>query len=216
VSALPGARLAQPAVRTRNVWLARLHRWHRIAGAVSLIGMLLFAATGFTLNHATQIEAKPVVISREGRLPAELLPSIAKRSGETRHGAVPAPVAAWARDAMRTSVAGIDADWSDDEVMVSLPRPGGDAWLRIDRSSGDAQFEDTDRGWIAYLNDLHKGRHAGAGWSLFIDVFAIACVAFSGTGLVILKFQAGSRPSTWPLIGLGVVIPVVVILLFIH
>ena len=38
-----------------------LLRWHWISSAVCLIGMLLFAVTGLTLNHAAKIEAKPEV-----------------------------------------------------------------------------------------------------------------------------------------------------------
>ena len=47
----------------RGYWLRTLHQWHRISAAVCLIGMLLFAVTGITLNHAAQIEAM-----RSGRL----------------------------------------------------------------------------------------------------------------------------------------------------
>ena len=46
----------------RGYWLRTLHQWHWISAAVCLIGMLLFAVTGITLNHAAQIEAKPVVV----------------------------------------------------------------------------------------------------------------------------------------------------------
>ena len=53
-------------------------------------------------------------------------------------------------------------------------------------------------------------------WSWFIDVFAAACLVFSITGLLILKFHAVSRPSTWPLVGLGLVIPALLALLLIH
>ena len=77
------------------------------------------------------------------------------------------------------------AEWSSDEIYVAMPRPGGDAWLRIDRASGDAEFEDTRRGWVSYLNDLHKGRNAGTAWSWFIDAFAVACLIFTLTGLAI-------------------------------
>ena len=97
-----------------------------------------------------------------------------------------------------------------------MPRPGGDAWLRIDRESGAVEFEHTDRGWVSYLNDLYKGRHTGVAWSWFIDVFAAACLLFSITGLFILKLHAANRPTTWPLVALGLVIPVLLALLFIH
>lgn len=77
-------------------------------------------------------------------------------------------------------------------------------------------FEDTDRGWIAYFNDLHKGRHTGVAWSWFIDVFAGVCVLFSLTGLLLLQRQVSSRPATWPLTGLGLLVPVLLMLLLIH
>jgi hypothetical protein len=53
-------------------------------------------------------------------------------------------------------------------------------------------------------------------WSLFIDLFAIACIVFSVTGVLLLKLHAANRPATWPVVGLGLLIPVLLILLFIH
>ena len=77
-------------------------------------------------------------------------------------------------------------------------------------------YESTDRGWVSYLNDLHKGRNTGAAWSWFIDIFAGVCVLFSLTGLLLLQRHATGRPSTWPLVGLGLIVPVLLALLFIH
>ena len=90
------------------------------------------------------------------------------------------------------------------------------AWLRVSLADGEAEYERTDRGWISYLNDLQKGRNTGAAWSWFIDIFAAATVVFSITGLFILKMHAGNRPFTWPMVGMGLVIPVLLALLFIH
>ncbi len=205
-----------PAAR-RAGWLKQLHQWHWISSAICLIGMILFAATGITLNHAASIEAKPAIVSRTAQLPAELAASLKPAAGESdRKAAVPAPVRAWLAKTLDRAVDGRDAEWSRDEIYLALPRPGGDAWIRIARDSGEMEYEDTDRGWISYLNDLHKGRNAGAAWSWFIDVFAAACLVFSITGLLILKFHAVSRPSTWPLVGMGLVIPALLALLLIH
>jgi hypothetical protein len=81
---------------------------------------------------------------------------------------------------------------------------------------GNAEYEKTDRGWISWLNDMHKGRNAGAIWGWFIDVFALACLVFCITGFLILKYHAANRPSTWPVIGFGIVLPIVLALLFVH
>jgi len=169
------------------------------------------------LNHATQIEAHPVVTDRKATLPHALLAAHAPRAGEPRRDApMPADLADWVADALKVDVHGRSAEWSPEEIYVALPRPGGDAWVRIDRASGEAELEDTDRGWISYFNDLHKGRNAGAAWSWFIDAFAVACLVFTITGLVILKMHAGNRPGTWPLVGLGVVLPLLLAILFVH
>ena len=210
----PGTAAGQPA---RAWWLKTLYRWHWISSAIALVGMLLFAATGLTLNHAARIEAHPRVVDRKATLPGPLLGAQAPAQGEKKHDApLPPPLADWVADALQVDVHGRAAEWSSDEIYVSMPRPGGEAWVRIDRESGEAEFEDTDRGWISYFNDLHKGRNAGTAWSWFIDAFAVACLVFTLTGLVILKMHAGNRPGTWPLVGLGVVVPLLLALLFIH
>jgi len=191
-----------------------MRQWHWISAAVCLVGMILFAVTGITLNHAGQIEAKPQVSTRDATVPPPLLRELKAQQGAAKR-AVPPALQTWIADTLGIPVGDREAEWSQ-EIYVSLPRPGGDAWLSIDLASGEAHYERTDRGWIAYLNDLHKGRNTGAAWSLFLDVFALACVIFCATGLVLLQLMARQRPMTWPMVGLGLVIPVLLALLFIH
>ena len=206
----------------RAYWLKKLHEWHWISSAICLIGMLLYAVTGFTLNHAGQIEAKPKVETREAQLPADLLEKLQQAHKQSAQAAskdvvnLPADIEAWLAQQIKVSAKGFAVEWSEEEAYVPLPRPGGDAWLRVDMNDGAVEYETTDRGWISYLNDLHKGRHAGAAWSLFIDLFAIGCLVFCITGLLILKMHAQRRPMTWPMVGLGFVLPVLLVLLLVH
>lgn len=207
----------QPDNRRRSYWLKTLHEWHWVSSALCLLGMLLFAVTGFTLNHAGQIEAKPQVTSQSAVVPDTLRLALVAQA-ETAKDRAPLPPALqdWVRAQWSVDVSGREAEWSPDEIYVSLPRPGGDAWVRVALADGEAEYERTDRGWISYLNDLHKGRNTGVAWSWFIDIFAAACLVFTITGLFILKMHAGNRPFTWPMVGMGLVIPVVLALLFIH
>jgi hypothetical protein len=198
----------------RAFWLKHLHRWHWISSAISLVVLLLFSVTGFTLNHAGAIESSPHVLKREATLPDDLRSQLVDPGRKT--APLPAPVADFVEGHVGVRMAGRAADWSSDEVYVALPRPGGDAWVSIDRVTGDIQYELTERGWLAYANDLHKGRNTGPVWSWFIDVFALACVVFALTGLLLLKMHAGQRGMTWPMVALGFVLPVVIALLFIH
>ena len=198
----------------RAFWLKQLHMWHWMSSAISLIGLLLFAITGFTLNHAADIEGAPRVAERSAQLPAPLLEALAAADPAAGKRTLPAPVAAWVEANCPVRAGG--AEWSADEVYMAAPRPGGDAWVAIDRATGAATAEITDRGWISYLNDLHKGRNSGGAWSLFIDIFAFACLVFALTGLVLLQLHSAKRKSTWPLVGAGVAIPATIAILFIH
>ena len=209
------ARRPSKAGARRLFWMQQMRRWHWISSAICLASLLLFAVTGFTLNHAAQIEAKPKVETHKAVLPPPLLTQIAAPT-LTGKAPLPAPVAVWLQDRVGARAAGRPVEWSEDEASISLPRPGGDAWVTLDRHSGAVEYEKTTRGVIALLNDLHKGRNAGPAWSLFIDVFAFACLVFTATGLVLLALHAKLRVSTWPLVAAGVALPLILAVLFLH
>ena len=195
------------------VWLGTLRQWHWISSALCLAGMLLFAVTGITLNHANQISAKPLIVTLDTALPKPLLVELQLAATQQQ---LPSSVHNWLEQQLKQSINPTHAEWSSNELYLALPRPGGDGWFSIDLDSGELLYESTDRGWIAYFNDLHKGRNSGAAWSWFIDIFAGICVLFSFTGLWLLTRQTKMRPSTWPVTLAGVVIPLLIMLLFIH
>jgi hypothetical protein len=174
--------------------------------------MLLFAVTGMTLNHAGQIEGTPSTRTHTTVLPPELLATMSD-AGE---GPLPAAAREWLSRALDLDMPARDAEWSDDEIYLALPRPGGDGWLAIDRESGAVEAETTDRGWLSYFNDLHKGRNAGAAWGWFLDVFALACIVFCVTGFFLLQMHARQRSLTWPMVGAGLLVPLLLMLLLVH
>ena len=200
---------------SKSFWLKQLHTWHWMSSAISLIGLLLFAITGFTLNHAADIEGAPVITQKAAQLPPPLLKQLTAAAPADAKAPLPAPVVKWVEVNFPVR-AGAEAEWSAEEVYLAAPRPGGDAWVAIDLATGEANAEITSRGWISYLNDLHKGRNSGGEWSLFIDIFAGACLIFAITGLFLLQLHSAKRKSTWPLVGAGLVIPAVIAVIFIH
>jgi uncharacterized protein len=190
------------------------HLWHWISAAVCFAALALFTITGITLNHANSIGAQPIVTSGIAKLPQNLLAELLKQSDAAEPN--PTNFIGWAEDAFDLSLRGATAEWSDEELYLSAPGPGRDAWVSIDRASGAAKYETTDRGWVAYFNDLHKGRNTGIAWTIFIDVVAVAVLFFSLTGLVLLWIQAGRRTSTWPLVGGGIATVVALMIFFAH
>ncbi|EKU75563.1 MULTISPECIES: PepSY-associated TM helix domain-containing protein [Sphingobium] len=208
---------AQPKKKksAKAFWLKQLHTWHWVSSAISLIGLLLFAFTGITLNHAADVEGSPQTVEKSATLPAPLLKLVAADDAPDAKKPLPAPIAQWVEKEIGQSGAG-EAEWSADEVYLALPRPGGDGWVSIDRHDGKVTSEATSRGWVSYLNDLHKGRNAGTVWKWFIDIFAVACFLFALTGLLLLQLHAAKRPSTWPLVAIGLALPALLAILFIH
>jgi hypothetical protein len=189
------------------------HWLHWTSAAICLAALLLFSITGITLNHASAISGEPVITKRETQLPQPLMGLIGGTDAPVR---VPGPLVDWLDSEFGVDAASASVEWSDEELYVSAPGPGRDAWVSVDRATGTAKFEGTDRGWLAYFNDLHKGRNTGIVWWIFIDVVAAACLFFSITGLILLQIQARQRRSTWPLVGGGVLIMVLVMVLFAH
>lgn len=196
-----------------TVWLGTVRQWHWISSAVCLVGLMLFAITGITLNNAALIEAKPAVSSLTTTLPETLQSELLE---QLPNEGVPLKLAHWLDRELEVDVQGKEVEWNDTELYIALPRPGGDAWLSLELQSGEVEYEVTTRGLVAYFNDLHKGRHTGKAWSWFIDIFAGLCAVFSLSGLWLLARHANARPSTWPLVALGLVVPLVLAVLFIH
>jgi hypothetical protein len=205
---------AKKRAQARAGLLRQTLRWHWISAAICLIGMLLFAATGFTLNHAADIKATPKVVERTVALPAKVAADLKAANAE---GPLPASARAWLKQELKVKApATAEVEWTDAEAYLSFRSPGADAWVSLDGASGEATYERTERGAIAYLNDLHKGRDLGVAWRWFIDLFALGCVVFCITGLILLQLHSHARKSTWPLVALGLVIPLIVVLFFIH
>jgi uncharacterized protein len=218
-AALAAEKVAEKAFRAKKrrlFWMTQARVWHWISGAATLVGMILFAFTGITLNHAGDIEGKPKVEQVEAVMPADLLSQLVAPTGDEKTSTLPKPVADWLTQETGAKVSRRTGEWSDSEVYVGMPKPGGDAWLSIDRETGDVIYENTERGAISWLNDLHKGRNTGTVWFWFLDVFAVAAILFCISGLVLLWLHAPRRPITWFVVGAGLLLPAVIAIVFVH
>ncbi|MGC3982506.1 MAG: PepSY-associated TM helix domain-containing protein [Steroidobacteraceae bacterium] len=204
----------------RAYWLKTLHQWHWISSAIALVGMLLFSFTGITLNHVAQLDKPPVIVNQTAQLPAELQAHLLSLGEQYEQDEIlpplPKTLQDWTNKTLSVDISNSLPEWSARELYLSMQRPGGDAWLSISLRNGAVKYQDSNRGWIAYLNDLHKGRYTGDVWVWFIDIIAVACLLFSITGLLILKMHANNRPSTWPLVALGLLVPFLIAVVFIH
>lgn len=195
--------------------LGTVRQWHWISSAACLVGMLLFSITGITLNHSADISSRPVVVSIEYTLEGAQLNDVQSLQGETI--VLPASIRQWLLQQHGLFISpDKTGSLEDGEYSQTHASPGKDAWLAIDIETGELSYESVDRGWVAYFNDLHKGRYTGVEWRWFIDAFSVMCIIFCLSGLWLLIRQTRTRPSTWPWVGLGALIPAILIIIFVH
>jgi uncharacterized protein len=162
---------------------ARLARWlHTYLSMLSFAILLFFAVTGLTLNHAERFEGQGSTSRYHGTLDA----SWVKTSD-------PKAVAQDKIVAYLRATNGVKGDVSDFQVEetqceVVFKGPGYEADASIDRDTGKYDVRVTRAGFIAVLDDLHKGRDTGHKWSTVIDFSAILMTLVSLTGLTLIFF----------------------------
>lgn len=198
-----------------KIALGSARHWHWISAGVCSVGMLFFSWTGITLNHAGDIPASSDITTIETQLPEAILKPW--QLSKMHRNVLPHNVKQYLSSEHELVIPDhLIGEFSDGEFYLSMPNPGVDAWLSIDIETGELIYEKTDRGWISFFNDLHKGRYTNLAWKWFIDVFAVISIVFCLTGLWLLYKQASFRLSTWPFVTLGIVIPLIIILTSLH
>lgn len=165
--------------------VAKTARWlHIYLSMVSFAIILFFAVTGLTLNHPDWFSGAVKNRLARGTLDKSLLAAPSQRA---------LAQALTSREHLHGTVDDFRAD--DSEITLSFKAPGYSADATIDRQRGTYSVIEVRDGFVAVINDLHKGRDAGKAWSLLIDVSAILLTCVSLTGLVILWFIYRRRLS---------------------
>jgi hypothetical protein len=182
---LPAATPPKSALKKQT---ASFSRWvHLYLSMLSFVVVLFFAITGLTLNHADWFDGQPVETKRPGTLPAAWVnaPDTARIKK--------LEVVELLRSKYGVKGAVSEFLVEDDQCAVSFKGPGYSADALINRPDGKFELTEQRLGLVAVLNDLHKGRDSGPGWSLVIDVSAVFLTVVSLSGLVMLFFLKNKR-----------------------
>lgn len=169
---------------------AIISRWlHIYLSMASFAVVLFFAVTGLTLNHAEYFSHGEVVKNLNGSLSA-------KEMGPKDHPDTLAIVEHIRNtDHVHGAVNTEDLRVDDDQITFSFRGPGYSADTTVDRATGKYQVVETKAGFVAVINDLHKGRDSGKVWSWVIDASAILLTLVSLTGLALIFFIYKRRTS---------------------
>ncbi len=166
---------------------ASFMRWlHIYLSMVSFAALMFFAVTGITLNHPTWLGAdRQATREAHGELNKEWL------EGEPNK----LEIAETLRSEQKLRGRVVQFEVSDLDCMVVFKSPGYAADVMIDRAAGKYQLHETASSWISIMNDLHKGRDSGYGWSVIIDVSAILMIVVSISGFALLFYLKLRRSS---------------------
>ncbi len=189
----------------RRKSLAWWVRWaHVYVSMIGFLALLGFAVTGLTLNHASYFEGPPGdPVEVEGTLDRAWLP-------EADDGVDKLAIAESLRaeHGLRGAVTEFLVD--PEELLIVFKGPGYSADVFVDREAASYTLIEQARGWMAILDDLHKGRDSGEAWSWVVDVSAVLMTLTSLTGIWLLLYLKKRRgPSLWA--GLAGAVTLVVI-----
>jgi hypothetical protein len=184
---ITSAKPVQPNAHVRRVVSNAARFLHLYLSMVSFAVVLFFSVTGLTLNHqdwfsgqqqtsvfegfaAQRMLGKPSNVGNDAMASIDKLGLVEMLRARGIHGAVS------------------DFRIDDTQIDISFKGPGYTADAFIDRDSGKYTLTETRNGFIAIINDLHKGRDSGKAWSLLIDISAVLLVLVSVTGIVLIWF----------------------------
>ena len=163
---------------------ASFSRWlHTYVSLISFGILFFFAVTGLTLNHAEWFFSDRVsAVQHRGQLEKKWV-----APGEASTVAKLEVVEHLRRVHGAKGLVG-EFQIEDGQCTVAFKGPGYTADATIDRATGAYEFSETRMGFIAIINDLHKGRDTGPGWSLVVDLSAVLMILVSLSGLVLIYF----------------------------
>jgi hypothetical protein len=169
--------------RTRRT--AALVRWlHLYVSVASFAVVLFFAVTGLTLNHAEWFTGETPAATRSAGRVNDAWLALGRDDGVAKLEVA---------EALRRQHApkGFVSEFRIEETqcIVAFKGPGYLGEATLNRKDGSYEFIETRLGLIAVLNDLHKARDSGAGWSLVVDISAVALALVSLSGLAMIAFM---------------------------
>jgi hypothetical protein len=183
--------------RSSRRWIQRQlavwSRWlHIYLSLMSFGAILFFSITGLTLNHPDWFFSESTK-TVEGTVPREWLhlqqpPPENRDESDYGHEVDRLAVVEFLRGEHGLSGRMTEFLSFQDECEVTFQGPGYAATARIRRDDGTYSISVISNDLVSMLNDLHKGRHTGAEWSVVIDISAVISALVAITGLILVFF----------------------------
>jgi uncharacterized protein len=183
---------AKPKRRSGGSFKGELYRqsraWHGWLSAFAFLALMFFAVTGLLLNHPEWFTPK------SDDKPAEWTITLSKPDlARAQAAADPARALAEAVGRERKLRGAYQSgEIIDGEAMIRLEGVTGSSDLIVDLTTGAAEATVSRADLVTTMNELHRGKNAGAAWKAVIDISAIVILALSLIGYVLffsLRFR---------------------------
>lgn len=176
--------------------MSRFLRWlHIYVSMAVFVVFVFFALTGITLNHPEwQFDAGKQSDSLQLELPRQLS-TLQFAEDQLQQAAQAQQIADWLRTEHQVQGAVFAFDYDPDTRLLELDfkQPAGFTNAQVALDTGVVELSREFGGYLALLNDLHKGRYTGTAWKWLIDLVAAACLLFAFSGFYLLWRQPGRR-----------------------
>lgn len=206
------SQLPRPRQKTSE-WKRRtaiVGRWlHIYLSMVSFAILLFFAVTGITLNHQDSFSGAARTSQFRGKVEQKWVKTADPKD------VAKLEIVEFLRRKHNVRSALSDFRIDDSQCAVSFKGPGYSADAFIERDTGNYELTETRQGFVAVINDLHKGRDTGVAWAAIIDVSAGLMVLVSLTGLVLIFFLQRRRVSGLMAVAIGALLCVAVYLIWV-
>ncbi len=196
------------SVYTKIVWkqrIAMVTRWlHIYISMISFAIVFFFAVTGLTLNHPDFFAGELKNSQEKGKLNTTWVTT--KDSSAIDKLAI----VEFLRKTHGIKAAMSEFRIDENQCSISFKGPGYAADAFINRETGEYDITLLRAGLIGVLNDLHKGRDSGSGWSVLIDISAILMTLVSLTGIILMLYIKRKRINGFILAFLGLILSLLV------
>ncbi|MFT5850298.1 MAG: hypothetical protein ACI87J_000246 [Colwellia sp.] len=173
-----------PAMQINKSTLSFSRLIHVYVSMALLSLLLFFSVTGITLNHPEWFrDSKADVVERALMIDLSMI----KNPPLTPQQIVNVSTAI--EQKLSVSLNNTILESSQDELFFSIKRAGKNTAITLDLVSGELFFEETDYGWWALMNDLHKGRNTSVFWGWIIDITSLLCILFALSGFILAMPQ---------------------------
>lgn len=153
---------------------------HAYLSAFAFLALIFFATTGLLLNHpewfgSGRAQPRDSIIS---------LPLSAIQQAR-QHSQPEQALAELVSKKIRLHGELKQTDVIEPEMLLHFEGVGGTSDVSIDLNSGRTEISNTDAHFSRLIQDLHRGKNAGAAWKWLIDISAIVILALSVFGFIL-------------------------------